>query len=192
MFLTTQRTDGILTSDIITKIIRDYDKYLMRNFARGATRKDLNVSWLKKNELEFKRHISDFRTYWRRNQTNLNNVSRDLYFEVREYMRGRKGDMQSFLEGHAGDADSLLLRSSARGSPMADFAAKYIGNANKELNRAPLRKTLFANVKEWVMRDELHDESTDAERSPAPPQPASPRKLAIPRKRAIKKTKKSE
>ncbi|KAL7665480.1 choline-phosphate cytidylyltransferase [[Candida] zeylanoides] len=194
MFLTTQRTDGISTSDIITKIIRDYDKYLMRNFARGATRKDLNVSWLKKNELEFKKHISDFRTYWRRNQANLNNVSRDLYFEVREYMRGRKGDMQSFLEGHAGDADSSSSRSSARGSPMADFAAKYIGNANKELNRAPSRKTLFANVKEWVMRDDSHDESTDAERSPAPPppQPASPRKLAIPRKRAIKKTKKSE
>ncbi|CAI4996690.1 BEM_collapsed_G0023240.mRNA.1.CDS.1 [Saccharomyces cerevisiae] len=85
-FLTTQRTDGVSTSDIITKIIRDYDKYLMRNFARGATRQELNVSWLKKNELEFKKHINEFRSYFKKNQINLNNASRDLYFEVREIL----------------------------------------------------------------------------------------------------------
>ena len=85
-FLTTQRTDGISTSDIITKIIRDYDKYLMRNFARGATRQELNVSWLKKNELEFKRHIEDFRSYFKKNQEALNSTSKDLYFEVREVL----------------------------------------------------------------------------------------------------------
>ncbi|CCH59580.1 hypothetical protein TBLA_0B07640 [Henningerozyma blattae CBS 6284] len=85
-FLSTQRTEGVSTSDIITKIIRDYDKYLMRNFARGATRQELNVSWLKKNELEFKKHISDFRSYFKKNQTQLNNASKDLYFEVRELL----------------------------------------------------------------------------------------------------------
>ncbi|ODV77761.1 uncharacterized protein CANTADRAFT_32133, partial [Suhomyces tanzawaensis NRRL Y-17324] len=148
MFLTTQRTEGISTSDIITKIIRDYDKYLMRNFARGATRKELNVSWLKKNELEFKKHINDFRSYWKKNQTNLNNVSKDLYFEVREYMRGKKFDVQSFLDNNSSaslNSDSEDLHSRAS-SPLTDFASKYIGNANKELNG----KSLFANVKEWM------------------------------------------
>lgn len=86
MFLTTQRTNGISTSDIITKIIRDYDKYLLRNFARGATRQELNVSWLKKNELEFKKHIKDFREYFKKNQESLNVNSKDLYFEVREIL----------------------------------------------------------------------------------------------------------
>lgn len=60
-FLVTQRTEGISTSDIITKIIRDYDQYLMRNFSRGVSRKELNVSWLKKNELEIKKHVNAFR-----------------------------------------------------------------------------------------------------------------------------------
>ncbi|KAK9476184.1 choline-phosphate cytidylyltransferase-like protein [Lipomyces japonicus] len=66
-FLTTQRTEGISTSYIITKIIRDYDKYLIRNFSRGVTRQELNVSWLKKNELDFKRHIADFRDSLKQN-----------------------------------------------------------------------------------------------------------------------------
>ncbi|KAK9453487.1 cytidylyltransferase-domain-containing protein [Dipodascopsis uninucleata] len=66
-FLTTQRTEGISTSYIITKIIRDYDKYLIRNFSRGVTRQELNVSWLKKNELDFRRHIADFRDSLKQN-----------------------------------------------------------------------------------------------------------------------------
>ncbi|CAL9125516.1 unnamed protein product [Musa textilis] len=39
-FLVDQRTDGISTSDIIMRILKDYNKYVMRNLARGYTRKD--------------------------------------------------------------------------------------------------------------------------------------------------------
>lgn len=83
MFLTTQRTDGISTSDIITKIIRDYDKYLMRNFARGASRKELNVSWLKKNELDLKRHVQELRESFK---SKYADPSKDLISEVRAYI----------------------------------------------------------------------------------------------------------
>ncbi|RLV91978.1 Choline-phosphate cytidylyltransferase [Spathaspora sp. JA1] len=167
MFLTTQRTEGISTSDIITKIIRDYDKYLMRNFARGATRKELNVSWLKKNELEFKKHIQDFRSYWMKNTTNLNNVSRDLYFEIREFMRGKKFDVALFLENNsssANNSDSEDNSLSKVNSPLTEFASKYIGNANKELNNAG--KTILANVREWINRDDDEDEDSDDEIKP--------------------------
>lgn len=180
MFLTTQRTEGISTSDIITKIIRDYDKYLMRNFARGATRKELNVSWLKKNELEFKKHINDFRSYWKKNQANLESVSKDLYFEVREYMRGKRFDVASFLEGKLNPSsdteDNHLVATST--SPMSDFASKYIGNANKELNGPP--KLLLANVKEWMNKRESlpslpHEDGSSLEDD------KKVRKIAIPR-----------
>lgn len=159
MFLTTQRTEGISTSDIITKIIRDYDKYLMRNFARGATRKELNVSWLKKNELEFKKHINDFRSYWMKNKTNINNVSKDLYFEVREYLRGKKSsdkDASSSISLNS-DTDDVSSRAS---SPLTEFAAKYIGNRNKELNKN--NKSIFANVKEWIKIDDSHDDDDES------------------------------
>lgn len=84
-FLVTQRTEGVSTSDIITKVIRDYDKYLMRNFARGASRQELNVSWLKKNELDFKRHVNQFRDSFK---NNFETASKDLYGDLMGYLSG--------------------------------------------------------------------------------------------------------
>ncbi|XP_010557019.1 PREDICTED: choline-phosphate cytidylyltransferase 1-like isoform X2 [Tarenaya hassleriana] len=50
-FKETKRTEGISTSDIIMRIVKDYNQYVMRNLDRGYSREDLGVSYVKEKRL---------------------------------------------------------------------------------------------------------------------------------------------
>lgn len=158
MFIATQRTEGISTSDIITKIIRDYDKYLMRNFARGATRQELNVSWLKKNELDMKKHINDFKNSWKQTNDNLSHMTKDLYVLVRESLINN-GNL--IANGSAKDSKS----------PADKFASKF--NANG-LSRSNGKKSLINNLMDWVGLQSEVDSTDETDYSPNPTRASTP------------------
>ncbi|KPM37018.1 hypothetical protein AK830_g9544 [Neonectria ditissima] len=81
-FLVTQRTEGVSTTGLITRIVRDYEKYIARQFKRGTSRQELNVSWLKKNELDLKRHVQDLRENI---TTNWTSTGQELGRELRQF-----------------------------------------------------------------------------------------------------------
>ncbi|KAM9995153.1 hypothetical protein ACTFIY_001328 [Dictyostelium cf. discoideum] len=61
-FRTIKRTDGISTSDIILRIVKDYDSYVMRNLSRGYTGKQMNVGVLKEKSLQFEEKINQIKS----------------------------------------------------------------------------------------------------------------------------------
>src|ERR1700712_3113029 len=81
-FLVTQRTEGVSTTGIITKIVRDYEKYIARQLKRGTSRQELNVSWLKKNEIDLKRHVQEIR---KNIQSNWATTGQELSKELKQF-----------------------------------------------------------------------------------------------------------
>ncbi|KFY83800.1 hypothetical protein V500_09895 [Pseudogymnoascus sp. VKM F-4518 (FW-2643)] len=108
-FLVTQRTEGVSTTGIITKVVRDYEKYIARQFKRGTSRQELNVSWLKKNELDLKRHVGEIRDSIRANWTS---TGQELGKELQRFWQPSRP--ASPMRGYSGGSEG-----GAVGSPRA-------------------------------------------------------------------------
>lgn len=51
-FHATQRTEGVSTTELINRIIANYEKYIRRNLERGVSAKDMNVSYIKEQTIK--------------------------------------------------------------------------------------------------------------------------------------------
>jgi choline-phosphate cytidylyltransferase len=132
-FLVTQRTEGVSTTGIITKIVKDYDQYIARQLKRGTTRQELNVSWVKKNELDIKRAFGEIRDNIK---TNWMTTGQELTRELRSFWNPANNQTSSPGSRNAspGGADRDGRRSpvtsggrslTSFGAGGGDFAAGY-------------------------------------------------------------------
>ena len=53
-FVATRRTEGVSTSDLILRLVKDYNDYVLRNLGRGYTRQDMNVSFVREKRLRLR------------------------------------------------------------------------------------------------------------------------------------------
>lgn len=104
-FKETKRTDGVSTSDLIMRIVKDYNEYVLRNLSRGYTRKDLNVSYVKEKQLQVGMGIKKLRQKVKEQQDRvgqkLNTVASvtDLNEWVENADRWVSGFLEKFEEG---------------------------------------------------------------------------------------------
>ena len=90
-FLATQRTEGISTTDIINRILIDYERYVERNVKKGMKPKELNIS----NEKYFGKKIS---ILWKNMEKRKERNPLSYYFIL---WRGKS----NFLENEANEKD---------------------------------------------------------------------------------------
>ena len=144
------------------RIVRDYEKYIARQFKRGTSRQELNVSWLKKNELDLKRHVSEMREAIR---TNWSTTGQELGKELRQFWQASRPGSPARMPSYD-DSKGILTSPSAlshlsrrleipRGDspgPGSDFATGYslglIGGVRSWVSREPvtMRKTMLIQV----------------------------------------------
>lgn len=84
MFVATERTEGVSTSDIVARIVRDYDIYARRNLARGYSAKELNVSFLKEKKFRLQNRMDELKD---RGKKVINEVKGDIITKWEEKSR---------------------------------------------------------------------------------------------------------
>ncbi|EFJ33076.1 hypothetical protein SELMODRAFT_25358, partial [Selaginella moellendorffii] len=101
-FMETKRTDGVSTSDLIMRIIKDYNEYVMRNLARGYSRKELGVSYVKEKQLQVNMGMRKLRQKVKEQQERvgqrLNTVARTAGMHHSEWVENADRWVSGFLE----------------------------------------------------------------------------------------------
>uniref|UniRef100_A0A0E0AR55 choline-phosphate cytidylyltransferase n=1 Tax=Oryza glumipatula TaxID=40148 RepID=A0A0E0AR55_9ORYZ len=97
-FKETKRTEGVSTSDIIMRILKDYNQYIMRNLTRGYSRKDLGVSYVKEKQLRVNMGISKLREKVKEHQEKFHSAAKIAGSNPVEWMENADRWIVGFLE----------------------------------------------------------------------------------------------
>lgn len=151
-FIATQRTAGISTSDLITRIVRDYDQYVRRNIKRGATPRELNLSLLKQGELKVEQLTDRLQERFKEEERNVKNNWESSRDELKAMLIQWEARSQDFIKDFSNLFDfnkilSRLRRKRDRRSSKATSVEEVGSLVSKRDPPTPKTTTLVAHGK---------------------------------------------
>ncbi|KAG5327591.1 PCY1B cytidylyltransferase, partial [Pseudoatta argentina] len=144
MFVATQRTEGVSTSDIVARIVKDYDIYVRRNLARGYSAKELNVSFLNEKKFRLQNKFDDLKDKGKRVMENIGEKRMDMISKWEEKSRdfidaflllfGREGRLSTIWNEGKG---RLMQALSPPASPKRDSSPSSSNSSHDEDQASP-------------------------------------------------------
>ncbi|KFK22438.1 hypothetical protein AALP_AAs38924U000100 [Arabis alpina] len=97
-FKETKRTEGISTSDIIMRIVKDYNQYVLRNLDRGYSREELGVSFVKEKRLRVNMRFKKLQEKVKEQQEKIQTVAKTAGMHHNEWVENADRWVAGFLE----------------------------------------------------------------------------------------------
>ncbi|XP_078038953.1 choline-phosphate cytidylyltransferase A isoform X2 [Augochlora pura] len=176
MFVATQRTEGVSTSDIVARIVKDYDIYVRRNLARGYSAKELNVSFLNEKKFRLQNKFDDLKDKGKRVMENIGEKRMDMISKWEEKSRdfidaflllfGREGRLSTIWNESKG---RLMQALSPPASPKRDGSPNSSNSSNNEEDQTspPPKKTgrFEFSGNSYYLSDDYSDDEEEKSRS---------------------------
>ncbi|XP_012281517.1 choline-phosphate cytidylyltransferase A isoform X2 [Orussus abietinus] len=176
MFVATQRTEGVSTSDIVARIVKDYDIYVRRNLARGYSARELNVSFLNEKKFRLQNKFDDWKDKGKRVVENIGEKRVDMFSKWEEKSRdfidaflllfGREGRLSAIWNEGKG---RLMQALSPPASPKRDGSPNSSNGSHNDEDQTspPPKKTGRYEFPEsnHYLSDDYSDDEEVAQRS---------------------------
>jgi len=137
-FKETKRTDGISTSDIIMRIVKDYNQYVMRNLDRGYSRKELGVSFVKEKRLRVNMRLKKLQEKVKEQQEKVGEKIQTVAMHRNEWVenadRWVAGFLEMFEEGCHKMGTAIRDRIQERLRGQLSSESKYLQNGDKDVD----------------------------------------------------------
>ncbi|CAF0707001.1 unnamed protein product [Brachionus calyciflorus] len=155
-FLATERTDGISTSDLICRMVRDYDVYVRRNLQRGYTAHELNVGFFKEKKIKLQNNIDIFKEKVNKYQEETKEFLRNWEEKSREFIN-------NFIDNFGNSTNMIKDKVQRAISPRPNRRA-LTDNSEGRQSRSKKRSTL-TNSNEFQSNESLNSLRSDVKKS---------------------------